>query len=200
MTWVKVCGLRRAPDVATAVEAGADAIGFVLAPESPRFVSQAMARELAQNVPVLSVIVTVDFTPAQLREAVVATGVGGVQPHGKHQSEAAAAAQRDGLFVLYPLAVRDRVDLSEVAAGQTPLLDTYRVGSHGGTGGSFDWALIPDSRRPYVLAGGLGPSNVAEAIRRVGPWGVDASSDLESSPGVKDPKLIRAFVERVRGR
>jgi phosphoribosylanthranilate isomerase len=200
MTWVKVCGLRRAPDVATAVEAGADAVGFVLAPESPRFVPQEMARELAQNVPVLSVIVTVDFTPAQLMAAVVATGAGGVQPHGKHQSEAAAAAQRDGLFVLYPLAVRDRVDLSEVAEGQTPLLDSYRVGSHGGTGESFDWALIPDSGRPYVLAGGLGPSNVAEAIRRVGPWGVDASSDLESSPGVKDPKLIREFVERVRGR
>jgi phosphoribosylanthranilate isomerase len=196
MTWVKVCGLRLASDVATAVEAGADAIGFVLAPGSPRCVTEARARELAQDVAVLSVIVTVDLTPAELMEAVIATGAGGVQPHGRHQREAAAMAQREGLFVLYPLTVRDRIDLSDVSAGQTPLLDSYRAGIHGGTGEPFDWTLLPDLGRPYVLAGGLGPNNVEEAIRRVVPWGVDASSGLESSPGVKDPERIREFVER----
>lgn len=198
MTWVKVCGLSRASDVATAVAAGADAIGFVLTPESPRYVPEARARELAQDVPALSVIVTVDLTPAELMAAVIATGAGGVQPHGLHQREAAAAAQREGLFVLYPVVVRDRVDLSDVSEGQTPLLDSYRAGTHGGTGGSFDWTLIPEPGRPYVLAGGLGPNNVEEAIRRVGPWGVDASSGLESSPGVKDPVRVREFVERAR--
>jgi len=81
-----------------------------------------------------------------------------------------------------------------------PLLDTHRAGAHGGTGEQFDWALIPDLGRRYVLAGGLGPDNVEEAVRRVAPWGVDASTGLESSPGVKDPERVRAFVERARGR
>jgi phosphoribosylanthranilate isomerase len=200
MTWVKTCGLRTEADVAAAVAAGADAIGFVLTPESPRHVTESTARNLALDVPVLSVIVTVDFTSAALLAVAARTGVRGVQPHGKHRLEAAAAAQVEGLFVLHPVAVRGPVDLSGVAEGQTPLLDSYRAGTHGGTGQSFDWDAIRDLERPYVLAGGLGPDNVADAIRRVAPWGVDASSGLESSPGVKDPDRIRAFVERARGR
>jgi phosphoribosylanthranilate isomerase len=200
MTWVKVCGLRREDDVATAVEAGADAVGFVLAAQSPRSVSEARARALVENVSVLSVIVTVDLTPAGLMAAVVATGAGGVQPHGEHRHEAAAAAQSEGLFVLHPLAVRSPVDLSEVSEGQTPLLDSYQAGTHGGTGESFDWDLIRDLDRPFVLAGGLGPDNVVEAVREVAPWGVDASSGLESSRGIKEPGRIREFVERAKGR
>ena len=106
MTWVKVCGLRREGDVAAAVEAGADAVGFVLAPGSPRWVAPSAARALAVDVPILTVIVTVDLTPDELMAAVAATGVGGVQPHGDHRQEAAAKAQQQGLFVLHPLAVR----------------------------------------------------------------------------------------------
>ena len=86
--------------------------------------------------------------------------------------------------------------MGTVEEGQIPLLDTYRAGVHGGTGEVFDWDKIPDLARPFVLAGGLGPDNVAEAIGRVAPWGVDASSGLESAPGVKDPERIRAYVER----
>lgn len=200
MTWVKVCGLRRAADVEVAVEAGASAIGFVLAPTSPRFVSESQAAALGLGVPVLRVIVTVDLTPTELMAAVAATGAGGVQPHGAHQVEAARAAQSEGLFVLHPISVGDRVEVSKVDEGQTPLLDTYRPGAHGGTGRVFDWAKIPDLARPFVLAGGLGPANVAEAIRRVAPWGVDASSGLESSPGVKDPDRIREYVKRALDR
>ena len=110
MTWVKVCGLRRPTDVEAAIEAGADAVGFVLAEGSPRYVTETRARELAGGVPVLTVIVTVDLTPDQLLAAVAATGVGGVQPHGDYRQEAAAAAEREGLFVLHPVAVRGRVD------------------------------------------------------------------------------------------
>ncbi len=200
MTWVKVCGLSREADVAVAVEAGADAIGIVLAPGSPRRVTEARARELVGTVPVLAVIVTVDFTPQALLAAVERTGAQGVQPHGEHRQVAAGAAQEEGLFVLHPLAIHTGVDVSAVAVGQTPLLDSYRAGIHGGTGESFDWDVIGHLNRPYVLAGGLGPDNVSEAIRRVAPWGVDASSGLESSPGIKDPELIRAFVERAKGR
>jgi len=200
MIWVKTCGLRTGSDVAAAVDAGADAVGFVLAAQSPRRVTEAEARELAFDVPLLSVIVTVGFTPEALLAAAAYTGVRGVQPHGEHRREAADAAQQEGLFVLHPLAVRDRVDLSEIPDGQTPLLDSFRVGAHGGTGELFDWDVLLGIERRYVLAGGLGPDNVALAIRNVDPWGVDASSGLESSPGVKDPGRIRDFVERARGR
>ena len=200
MTWVKVCGLSREGDVAAAVEAGADAIGFVMAPGSPRRVTEASARELVRTAPVLAVLVTVDLAPRALLAAVEHTGAGGVQPHGLHRRESAARAQQEGLFVLHPLAIRTAVDVGEVAEGQTPLLDTYRAGTHGGTGEAFDWTVIGQLDRPYVLAGGLGPDNVSEAIRRLDPWGVDASSGLESSPGVKDPELIRTFVERAKGR
>ena len=199
MIWVKTCGLRTESDVAVAVEAAVDAVGFVLAPDSPRFVTEARARELAMEVPALCVIVTVDLTPSALLGAAALTGAGGVQPHGKHRKEAAEAAWREGLFVLHPLAVRGPVDLREVPDGQTPLLDSFRPGVHGGTGESFDWDLLRGIGRPYVLAGGLGPDTVAEAVRTVAPWGVDASSGLESSPGVKDPGRIREFVERARG-
>ena len=93
-------------------------------------------------MPVLTVIVTVDLTPDELMAAVAATGVGGVQPHGDHRQEAAAKAQEQGLFVLHPLAVRGRVDLNNVPEGQTPLLDSFRAGIHGGTGESFDWDVL----------------------------------------------------------
>ncbi len=196
MTWVKVCGLRHRADVETAVEAGASAVGFVLAPDSPRRITVSQAAALACDVPIMTVIVTVDLEPSELLAAVAATGVGGVQPHGAHRQAAARAAQAAGLFVLHPVSVRGSIDLSMVGEGQIPLLDTYRAGIHGGTGETFDWDKIPDPARPFVLAGGLGPDNVAEAIRRVAPWGVDASSGLESAPGVKDPERIRAYVER----
>lgn len=200
MIWVKTCGLRTEADVAAAVDAGADAVGFVLSSQSPRRVTETRARELARDVPLLSVIVTVDFMPAALLAAAAHTGARGVQPHGYHRQEAGAAAQREGLFVLHPLPVSGPVDLGEVPDGQTPLLDSFRQGVHGGTGESFDWDLLRGIGRPYVLAGGLGPDNIAEAVRTVAPWGVDASSGLESSPGVKDPGRIRDFVERARGR
>jgi phosphoribosylanthranilate isomerase len=100
---------------------------------------------------------------------------------------------------LYPVPVHDRVDLNGVSEGQIPLIDTYHPIAHGGTGARFDWGLAADLDRRYVLAGGLGPDNVSEAVRLLAPWGVDASSGLESSPGIKDPELIRTFVERAKG-
>ncbi len=194
MTWVKVCGLRTPAEVEVAATAGADAVGLVLAP-SPRQIDLALARRLVAECPVLSVLVTVDSTPDELLAAVDATGAGGVQPHGRHAEAAATAASQRGLFVLRPIRVAEkRPDLDVVPLGQTPLLDAYDAGRHGGTGTPFDWGLV-STNRPYVLAGGLGPDNVAEAVASAAPWGVDASSGLESSPGVKDPARIRAFVE-----
>lgn len=198
MTWVKVCGLRTEADVATAVEAGADAIGFVLAEDSPRQVARSRARALVPGRSVMSVIVTVDYSPTRLMAAVEATGAAGVQPHGQHQLEAARLAHSEGLLVLYPVPVRGQVEIGMVDEGLIPLLDTYRPDRHGGTGRRFAWDVIGSPERDFVLAGGLNPHNVGDAVRQVAPWGVDASSGLESSPGVKDPQKIRDFIEKAK--
>ena len=198
MTWVKVCGLRTENDVAAAVEAGADAVGFVLAADSPRTISAATARRLKPAESVMSVVVTVDFTPQQLMAAVEATGVTGVQPHGRHQEDAARMARGEGLFVLYPVPVKGYVDLENVGEGLMPLLDTYRPGRHGGTGERFAWEVTKSLDRDFVLAGGLDPDSVGNAVREIAPWGVDASSGLEFTRGRKDPGLIRDFVERAK--
>lgn len=195
--WVKVCGLSSAADVEAAVEAGADAVGFVLA-ESPRRVSPETARGLGEGLTIERVLVTVDALPDQLLRWVEATGATGVQPHGLHSADAGDAAISEGLLVLHPVPVRSRVDLGHVPGDRIPLLDTFETTRHGGSGSSFDWSLIQSVARDFVLAGGLNSENVAGAIARVSPWGVDASSGLESAPGVKDHELIREFVREAK--
>ncbi len=197
MTWVKVCGVTTPEAVEAATEAGADAIGLVLAAGSPRRLEIDQARRLAAGAAPLAVLVTVGLPPESLLAAVERVGAGGVQPHGRHAATAAAAAVAAGLFVLRPVAARSVIDLT-VPFGQIPLVDTHLPGRDGGTGATFDWSRLPARRGRIVLAGGLGPDNVAEALAAVAPWGVDASSRLESAPGVKDPALIREFVAMVR--
>lgn len=195
MTWVKVCGLSTPPDVAAAVAAGADAIGLVLAP-SVRQIDVSTARSLVALSSVMAVLVTVDATPDEVVALAASTGASGVQPHGKFSQQAAAAASGKGLFVLQPVSVGGtRPDLSQIPLSHVPLLDTHAAELRGGTGRQFDWSLIPTGERRFVLAGGLSSENVAEAISTARPWGVDASSGLESSPGIKDPERIRLFVE-----
>lgn len=203
MTWsaeglfVKVCGLGRPTEVAAAVEAGVDAVGFVWWDRSPRHRRLAEIRSLAGDVPVTTVLVTVDLESAALLDAASRAGVTAVQPHGSHAAVAAAAARRLGIAVIRP-----------VAAGEEPvnahpddllLVDTPDEDLPGGTGRAFDWSLIGAIDRPFLLAGGLDPDNVAAAVTQVRPFGVDASSGLESSPGVKDVDLIRRFVEEAKG-
>ncbi len=198
MTWVKVCGLTRRGDVEAAVAAGADAVGFVIAPESPRCTDPAAVAELAAGIDVVRVLVTVDLEPAALIEAVAVAGVDGVQPHGRHSDLAATTARDLGLFVLRPVAVRDFLDLPALPSEVIPLLDTYRPGRHGGTGETFDWELAERVPGPFVMAGGLGPDNVAAAVRAVQPWGVDASSRLEAAIGIKDHGKVTAFVREAK--
>lgn len=199
MTWVKVCGLTRREDAEAAVEAGADAVGFVLAPGTPRRVDAERAMQLGRDLPVVRVVVTVDLSPDELLFQANKAGADGVQPHGRHTAEAAAAAAEAGYLVLRPVQVGDRIDLSEIPEGQIPLLDAHRPGLHGGTGERFDWGLIDlGLERRYVLAGGLGPESVRAAVARLRPWGVDATSRLEVSPGVKDPDKVAAFVREAK--
>lgn len=198
MTWVKVCGLRTPADVAVALEAGADAIGIVVAP-SPRQVTAERAAELVRRAEgVATYLVTVDAKPAELIDLAGYVGCSGVQPHGAHAGEASSAAVSAGFLVLRPRPVADRPVLDDIPASQMPLLDTADPMAHGGTGRTFDWSLAEGIDRPYVLAGGLGPGTVATAVARLHPWGVDASSGLESAPGVKDPDLIRAYVQEAK--
>jgi len=201
MTWVKVCGLTDDEAIAAVVEGGADAAGFVLAPSSPRYLSVEDAATLMDGVPVSRFIVTVDFTVEQAIVAAEATGADGIQAHGMHARSVAAEALGAGYLSLYPVRVeKDAISesLRSVPVAAMPLLDTYSSDQHGGTGITFDWRLIDDPGRPFVLAGGLGPDNVAEAVAAVRPFGVDASSRLESAPGVKDPVRIRDFIQEAK--
>ncbi len=201
MTWVKVCGLTDEASIAAVVDGGADAAGFVLAPKSPRYLTVESAAALMDGVPVSRFIVVVDLTVAEALLAADVTGADGIQAHGLGAADVVAEALECGYRSLYPVRVSSG-DLSErlrsIDPGAMPLLDTYSPGVHGGTGETFDWSLIDDLGRPFVLAGGLGPDNVAEAITAVQPFGVDASSGLESVRGVKDPSRIRDFIEKAK--
>jgi phosphoribosylanthranilate isomerase len=196
MTWVKVCGLSRPTEVEAAVSAGADAVGFVFYEPSPRNITPELARGLGAAVGVMTVAVTVDLDADSLLHVADVAGVGAVQPHGDNAESAAAAALDAGLAVLRPVPVNGPVDLGAISGDELPLLDSDSVG---GTGVVFDWSWIQGLERPFVLAGGLGPENIEAAIARVAPWGVDASSGLESAPGVKDLTKVAAFVKKAKG-
>ena len=195
MTWVKVCGMTRSGDVAAAVAAGADAVGFINWPGSPRYVTPKQVADLGRDAGVTRVLVTEDEPADALLAAAERAGVDGVQPGGEHAAEAAASARDAGYLVLRPVPVgADRPDLSTVPAGEIPFLDTGGKGKPGGTGTAFDWSLAAGLGRDLIIAGGLGPDNVAAAVAAVHPWGVDASSRLEEAPGRKDHDLVRRFV------
>ena len=198
MTWVKVCGMRTADDIEAAASAGADALGLVLVEGTPRYLEVDDAAHLAAMSRVPAIILTLDAHPDEVVELLEQVGAAGVQPYGDHAHEAAHEAAQAGAFVLRPHRVRGPVDLGAVPPGHTALLDGYSPDGLGGTGKQVapEWLPPPGSR--YVLAGGLNPSNVADAVSRYRPWGVDASSGLESAPGVKDPARIRSFVTNAK--
>jgi len=195
--WVKVCGLTRTPDVAAAVEAGADAVGFVAYAGSPRYAPVEAIATLARGVPITRIVLTVDVDVDAALEIVRATGVDGIQPYGQHAADVSAAARSGGLMVLRPVTAAPNLDLP-VHDGAIPLVDTSDESLHGGTGRTFDWSLVRDIGRSFVLAGGLGPDNVAAAIAATRPWGVDASSRLEVEPGVKDAGKVAAFIQEAK--
>ena len=194
MTWVKVCGLTIAEDVSAAVAAGADAIGLVNVRSSPRFITLDTAFALADGVPVDAVLLTMDLEPDDVLEILHGGPLSGVQPYGRHRLETARAAEQAGYLVLFPSS--PQAELGTVPG--IPLLDTPSQSKLGGTGETFEWVMIGGVERDFVLAGGLGPDNVAEAVQTVRPWGVDASSGLEISPGRKDHGMVADFIERAK--
>lgn len=201
-TRVKICGITRIEDAEAAARAGADAIGLVFDPASPRCVDLEQARAIAQAVPPFVTVVGlfVDAAPERVREVLNWVGLDLLQFHGTESPEQCRQYARR---YIKAIRMRPEVDLlgeaRRYADAAGILLDSFVPGVSGGSGRTFDWTRVPrDLGRPLILAGGLAPHNVAEAIRRVRPYAVDVSSGVERSPGVKDPDKIAAFLEAVR--
>lgn len=200
--FVKVCGITRAGDAAHAVAQGASALGFVFWPRSPRYVTPAAAAAIIAGLPpaVLPVGVFVNETVDGIRAIVAATGIGAVQLHG---DEPAAYAAQLGRPLLRSVALGAAAPAG--AADAWPLDAWLLVDAHdpvrrGGTGDRADWAraALLAAHRRVVLAGGLTPDNVAAAVSAVRPFGVDVSSGVEASPGIKDPEKVARFVAHAR--
>ena len=200
MTRIKICGLTRPQDVDAAVAAGADAIGLVFYPASPRCIDLARAVELIRHVPPFVDIVGlfVNAAPTQVRAVLAAIPVHLLQFHGDEDD---AYCRQFGRPFLKAVRVCPDIDLpGQIAAfpsAQAILLDAF-VEGYGGGGQAFDWTLVPrELPKPIVLSGGLDANNVGDAIRRVHPAAVDVSSGVESGKGIKDAEKIRAFVMAV---
>jgi len=200
-TRIKICGLTREADVDAAVAAGADAIGFVLYPKSPRCVSAARAGELARRLPpfVTPVALLVNAEPAEIAAAVQALPQALLQFHGDETPAACESPGRPYLRAARMASGFDLVDFArQFSSAQAILLDAH-VEGYGGGGKVFDWSLIPvNVSRPVVLSGGLHAGNVIAGILQVRPWAVDVSSGVEAAKGIKDAAAIRRFCEAVR--
>ncbi len=202
-TRVKICGITRVQDAEFAVDAGADAIGLVFHPPSPRAVDVETAAGIVLAVgPFVSVVgLFVDAPVAWIMRVLGNVSLDLLQFHG---GESAAACARYGRRYLKAVRMAPGVNVRSVAERHTAaaglLVDAYHPEQPGGTGEVFDWQRIPaDLPRPLILAGGLTVANVAEAVRQVRPAAVDVSSGVEASPGVKDHVAIREFIQEARG-
>jgi phosphoribosylanthranilate isomerase len=201
-TAVKICGITRIEDAMSAARHGAHAIGLVFYRASPRHVGPATAAAIMRALPpfVTSVGLFVDASPEMVRDTLALAPVQLLQFHG---AEPPAFCRSFGVPYIKAVRVSDGVDLVQYARdygdAKGLLLDALVQGLHGGTGATFDWALIPPKLPlPVVLSGGLDAANVEQAIRRVRPWAVDVSSGVEASKGIKDPAKIAAFIAGVR--
>ncbi len=207
-TLIKFCGITRTSDASRLASLGADALGLVFFAGSPRFVTGDQATEICRvtddyriNDKVLKVGLFVDATPALVQQILDQVPLDILQFHG---NETAEFCQQFGLPYWKALRVRNAGDIDSFIPAYTSaaalLLDAWHPDQHGGTGLAFDWDLLSgiNPKQKIVLAGGLNPANVAQAIRQVAPWGVDVSSGIEEAPGIKSENLMKQFIEEVR--
>lgn len=205
---IKMCGTTRQDDAVTAVKLGVDALGFIFYEKSPRSIDPEEAKLIIEQLPPLitTVGVFVDKKRKEVEEIVQYCGLGYAQLHGQETPKYCERLIRSAApcQVLKVLRVNDHLHAEDIAPYNDIvhgfLLDTYRKDAVGGTGETFDWSLIGQLslRRPYLLAGGLDPDNIEEALEAVRPYGVDVNSGLEKSPGIKDHNLMREFIKKVR--
>ena len=208
---IKICGFKDVPTAIAAAEAGADMIGLNFYPPSPRFVDVSAAVRICSALPagVMKVGLFVNenacgldaVQPERIRETAGACGLDAVQLHGDFPTERLPELAPLKIIRAFAICMEDDLRKLEGVKADFILLDTAVKGLHGGTGKSFDWRLAAQARRygyRIILAGGLNPGNVREAIRQANPDGIDVASGVESSPGVKDITLIRQFIEAAR--
>ncbi|MEW6439703.1 MAG: phosphoribosylanthranilate isomerase [bacterium] len=201
MTRIKICGITRWDDAERAAGLGVDALGFVFWPSSPRAIAPAAAADIIRRLPpfVVPVGVFVDAPPDRIFATIEACRLGAVQLHGNEEPELCG---RIPVKVIKAFRIRESTLPEEIGryAVDAILLDTFRPGVAGGTGCTFPWEVARRARAygRVILAGGLTPENVGQAIEAVSPYAVDVSSGVEIEPGRKDPALMAAFVREVR--
>jgi phosphoribosylanthranilate isomerase len=214
MTWVKICGMTNLEDALTAVEAGADAVGFVFYEKSPRRISVEAAREIVEKLPegVEKIGVFVNEHEDSICAVADGAGLTAFQMHGDDENPHVAdlvVERRPSLKVFASVSMRHASPVGWASVWDPDVVHAFLVDSgspskHGGTGEVFDWrasvGTLDEIKRfgQLVLAGGLTPVNVGEAIGILEPWGVDVVSGVEARPGKKDPEKVRAFVKAVR--
>ncbi len=202
---IKICGITNTEDAKVAVAAGADALGFVMYRNSPRWVEPAVAKSIIVGLPpfVLPVGVFVNEEAERVRTLMDECGFALAQLHG---DESAVYCQNLGRPILKAIRLKDRRTFLQLAEFQGRanvrgiLIDAFSDQAYGGTGQTVDWTLAEEAARStaIILAGGLNPANVTGAIQKVRPYGVDVSSGVEKSAGKKDPDKIKAFIEAAR--
>ena len=202
MTRIKICGITRMEDALAAAHSGADALGLVFYDKSPRYVTPKQAAQLAAAIPPFVTLVGLFVNPSAeaVQEILQQVPLDVLQFHGEEEPIFCAQFNRP---YLKAVRVKYGVDLVQYAArykdAQGLLLDAFIEGTHGGTGVSFDWTLIPHNLPlPLVLSGGLDVNNVADSIKQVRPWAVDVSSGVEAGKGIKDAAKIAAFINEVK--
>jgi phosphoribosylanthranilate isomerase len=202
---IKICGLTNLDDARAAVDAGADALGFIFFPGSPRYITPAAAAHIIAQLPpfVSTVGVFVDEPAVSLQETANAVGINAIQLHGNESPDYCDSIPRDRFRVIKAFRVKDQSSLASLKdfRASTFLLDSYVPGQLGGTGAKFNWDLAIQASRfgtPIILAGGLVPENIRDAVAKVTPYGVDVSSGVESAPGKKDHNKVRAFIAAAR--
>ncbi len=198
---VKICGLTRARDVRAAVACGADAIGFVFVTGSKRLVDLPTAGELVRLVPafVARVGLFLDQEAQEVRDVLEQVPLSLLQFHG---GESAGFCRQFGRPYIKAVSMNSEQAMQQAEAEYTDaaalLLDSHEPGGLGGSGRVFDWGQVRRSERPLILAGGLTPDNVRDAVRQSKPWGVDVSSGVEDAPGIKNTGAMRRFIEQAK--
>ena len=196
---IKMCGMTREEDIAHAASLGVDAVGLIFHSESPRCISITQAKKLLSKMPVLVNVVAVLVNPSSLLvdEILNQLPIVWLQFHGEESPEFCSQFKRPYIKAMQVSSAAEIYKCFSVyQSASAILLDTPSTMSHGGTGKTFDWGLIPTNLdKPFILAGGLNPTNVAVAAKRCLPYAVDVSSGIEVAPGIKDHEKMSQFVE-----